>query len=259
MNDPGRGVGEQQFSIAKRGTALIEEDVHIARRTMEHASPGGVTPLIPHMQEIRNNLLALETELRNNGTKVVLVLATDGLPTSDRGIFDDSVRQQFVESLRALEGLPIWIVVRLCTDDDDVVQFWNSLDGQLELNLDVLDDFVSEAKEVHEHNPWINYGLPLHRMREMGVHHRLFDLLDERPLSKDELRDFARLLLGDGVMDGVPHPEENWRGFYNHVSKLVAAEHKTWNPITRHSEPWIDLHRLSKDYGDGGGGWFSFF
>ena len=254
LNDPGRSAGEQQFSVAERGPSLIDEDLAVAQQTMINASPGGVTPLVPHLQEVRNNVLALEPDLRKNGTKVVLVMATDGIPTNNRGLSDSVVKQQFVEALRAFEGLPVWVVVRLCTDEEEVVDFWNSLDEQLELSLEVLDDFASEAAEVHEHNKWLNYGLPLHRMREMGFHNRLFDLLDERKLDKGELREFFRLLFGDGKMDGVTDPELDWKSFYHDISKLTEKEEKTWNPLTRRVQPWIDLKQLKKDYG---GGWFS--
>ncbi|KAL7566986.1 hypothetical protein ACA910_019915 [Epithemia clementina (nom. ined.)] len=259
LNDPGRRAGvEQQFSIAQRGPALIEDDIAVAKQTMENTSPSGVTPLIPHLQQVRDNILALRPTLLENGTKVALVLATDGIPTNERGVADAGVTQQFVESLRALQGLPVWIVVRLCTDEEDVVQFWNSLDGQLELSLEVLDDFASEAAEVQAHNTWLNYGLPLHRMREMGFHHSLFDLLDERPLSKLELRDFFQLLFGNERMMEVPDPEVDWRRFYTCVSNLVGQEQRTWNPITKRVEPWIDLQQLGRMYG-GGSSWWSWF
>lgn len=256
LNDPGRSAGKQQFSIAERGPVNIDSDIAIARQTMENTSPSGVTPLTPHLEQVRNDIFAMKSELENNGTKVALVLATDGLPTDNQGISDARVKKQFVESLRAMQGLPVWLVVRLCTDEDEVVEFWNSLDGQLELSLEVLDDFVSEAEEIHKFNPWLNYGLPLHRMREMGFHNSLLDLLDERKLSKSELLEFFRLLLGEGKLDGVPSPDENWNSFYNAISKLLKKEKKTWNPVTKKNEPWIDLDRLRKGYH--GSSWFFF-
>ena len=253
LNDPGRIAGPQQFSIAERGDQHIDEDLAIAQSTMMNTSPSGVTPLVSHLHEIRSNIVALEPNLRNDGTKVVLVLATDGLPTDNRGMSDGSSKRQFVDALKSLEGLPVWIVIRLCTDNEDVVEYYNSLDEQLELSLEVLDDFSGEAEEVYERNKWLNYGLPLHRMREMGFHNRLFDLLDERKLSKDELREFFRILFGDNLMDGVPDPEADWKTFVSDVTRLVANEKKTWNPVHKRMEPWIDMKRLKKDYGPG---WF---
>ena len=167
---------------------------------------------------------------------------------SERGISDRFVQQEFVQALRMLEGLPVWIVVRLCTDEDEVVEFWNNLDGQLELSLEVLDDFVAEAKEIREHNAWLNYGLPLHRMREMGFYSKLFDLLDERTLAKDELRDFFRLLFGAGARDGVPDPEASWSDFVTAMERCNRRAGQTWNPVTRRMESWIDVRNLRSTY-----------
>jgi hypothetical protein len=44
----------------------------------------------------------------------------------------------------------------MCKDDDKVVEFYNDLDGQLELSMEVIDNFVGEAKEVTGENPWLN-------------------------------------------------------------------------------------------------------
>lgn len=118
--------------------------------------------------------------------------------------------KEFKNALHSLEGLPVWLVIRLCTNDEDVVEFYNNIDGQLEFSLDVLDDFLAEAKEVYEHNKWLNYALPLHRMREMGFYHNLFDLIDERPYTKDELPAFFQILYGPDVLDTTQKSIQSW-------------------------------------------------
>ena len=43
------------------------------------------------------------------------------------------------------------LVVRLCTDEDAAVNFWNEADAEEELPLDVLDDIVAEVY-THTHD-----------------------------------------------------------------------------------------------------------
>ena len=57
-----------------------------------------------------------------------MVIATDGKPTDgDLG-----------EMLQTFKNLPVWIVVRLCTDNDKVVDYWNDLDGTLLCHVDAV-------------------------------------------------------------------------------------------------------------------------
>jgi hypothetical protein len=50
------------------------------------------------------------------------------------------------------------------TDDVKVVDYWNNIDKQLELEMDVLDDLHQDASQVHTHNGWLSYGDELHRL-----------------------------------------------------------------------------------------------
>jgi hypothetical protein len=252
LNDPGRMAGPQQFSIGENGPSMIDEELAVALQTMQNATPSGVTPLAEHVREIRANIVAMQEQLINTGQKCCIVLATDGLPSNTQGITDSSSRAEFQSALRSLEGLPVWIVIRLCTDEESVVDFYNNLDSQLELSLEVIDDFSGEAKEVYEHNKWLNYALPLHRIREMGFSHKLFDLLDERPLSLDELRQFFFLLFGPDRFDGVPDPQLDFKSFIKHLSAIVKEEPYEWNPISHKMGPWVDVKQLEKKYGNGG-------
>jgi len=250
MNDPGKMTGPQQFSIGERGPDSIPEDVNLALNTIRAASPIGVTPLSDHVREIRENVMAMRDALMQQGQRVVIVLATDGLPSNNYGVSNSGTLKEFKDCLRSLEGLPVWIVVRLCTDEDQVVDFYNDLDCELELSLEVIDDFVGEAEEIYEYNKWLNYALPLHRIREMGFSHKLFDLLDERALTKDELRQFFLLMFGEASLDGTPDPQIDWEGFLKCIDRIANREKKQWNPMKKRMTPWVDTKRLNSVYGD---------
>ena len=43
-------------------------------------------------------------------------------------------------------------------------------------------------------NPWINYGDPLHKLREFGASIKEFDLLDESALSSEQMRVMCAML-----------------------------------------------------------------
>ena len=55
------------------------------------------------------------------------------------------------EAMRPLQQLPVWVVIRICTDEDKMVDYWNTVDGEIELNMDVIDDPRGEAQEIHQY------------------------------------------------------------------------------------------------------------
>jgi len=250
LNDPFVTAGAKEFEIGTKGEGLIPSDVSNAMNIMSKVRPHGCTPLTDHINEIHASIIAMKDSLQPEGKRVVVVLATDGLPTNAVGQTNQIIRDQFVQSLRGLEGLPVWLVVRLSTDEEDVVDFYNGLDEQLELSMDVLDDFCGEAAEIYEHNPWLNYGLPLHRLREMGFHDRVLDMIDERALTHGEVRDFCLLLFGVDRCDGLADPGTDWDEFLERIQTLLEGEELQWNPMKKKMMPWINLKKLSKHYGD---------
>lgn len=141
-------------------------------------SPSGATPLCRHIREVTAKISELAPQLISRGQRAVLVIATDG----------ESSDGNLAETLRLLQGLPVWIVVRLCTNDDRIVDYWNNIDNELELDIDVLDDFIGEANEINALNGFLTYGEPLHRIRELGLSVKEFDLLDEARLSPEQVQ-----------------------------------------------------------------------
>lgn len=245
--NPDRG-SMKSFSVAVRGDEKIDEDVSIGKEYINLVEPKGTTPLARHVIEIRDQIIGLVQNNVLQGKRVAIIIATDGLPTNRHGDSRPEERKQFVKALKSLEGLPIWIVIRLCTDNDEVVDFYNELDSKLEYSIEVLDDFQAEGREIKYMNPWINYCFALHRCREMGYKHRMFDLLDERVLSKDEMRMFCILLFGEDEFDGVPDPVVNWKGFSQAIKEMANKE-KPQISSTRKIKPMISVAKLNRIYG----------
>ena len=157
----------QRFSVCEFDSEYAPSEVENAVDAMTKIKPGGVTPLTERVLEIQEQVSGMAHDLTECGKQVAIILATDGLPTDQKGRGGKGAMDEFVEALRSLEGLPVWLVIRLCTDEDDVCEFYNNLDAQLELSLEVLDDYIGEAKEVYAKNPWLCYGLPINRCREL--------------------------------------------------------------------------------------------
>jgi hypothetical protein len=246
LNPPGGPHVPMQFSVAEHGAANIPLDIRKAQDAMQACQPQGPTPLSHRLVEIREKIVAIAPRLFANGQKVVVVLATDGIPTDELGGTSPEAAREFVQVLRSLQNLPVWLVVRLCTDDEETRQFYNSLDTELEIPLEVLDDFVAESMEVTKQNSWLNYGLSLHRCREMGTQHRLFDLLDERQLNRDEVKEFLEILFGPASLEFAPDVHTDWKGFIKVVTRLVKQHPQEWNPRTKKNEPWVDVKKLEK-------------
>mmetsp|Transcript_51944 Transcript_51944/g.52349 ORF Transcript_51944/g.52349 Transcript_51944/m.52349 type:complete len:224 (+) Transcript_51944:2010-2681(+) len=216
---------------------------------MNKIIPDGLTPLTDHINQIRESILAMVPELMPRSQKVAVIIATDGIPSDSREN-EQLASDNFIQALCSLEGLPVQIVVRLCTTDAKVVKFYSDLGRELQLSMEVLNDFHDEAQEVFVHNSWLNYALPIHRCREIGFHEELFHLLDERPLTKAELGEFCTLLFGKEHFRYAPDPCLDWMGFTNEVERMLSMEARQWNPLTHTMTPLLNLVRMDQIHGD---------
>lgn len=202
-----------------------------------NSSPSGKTPLCRHIREVTQKIKDLMPQLVSMSQRACLIISTDG-ESSDGDIRD---------AMRPLMGLPVWVVVRLCTNESRIVEYWNRLDNELELELEVLDDLSGEAREIFYKNYWLTYGEPLQRMREFGTNLKEIDLLDENRLSSEQMKAVITMILG-GEAQSLPYPEENWDRFIEVVTALNDAQPQTWCPIKKKLQPWIKMNKLRNMY-----------
>ena len=204
-------------------------------------SPGGQTPICAQINEVVRKIQEMDDLLRNNNQTAAVIICTDGVST------DGDV----ATAMKPLQDLPVWVVVRLCTDDDELIEYWNNIDGELELEMDVLDDIKGEAIEVKTANPWLHYGEALHRLREFGASIKEMDLIDEAALSSEQMAVIAAVLSGTGNVRDLPHPDEDFDSFCSEIKKNSTEDKWIYDPIIERPTPWIDMKELQKMYGSG--------
>lgn len=202
-------------------------------------SPSGGTPLCKHIGEVKQKINALIPKLKELNERASLIICTDGEPS------DGDIKA----ALNSLQGLPVDIVIRLCTNEDNIVEFWNSIDKQLEVTMDILDDWSNEAAEIYKINNWVNYSLPIQRFRECGVSLKEFDLLEESKLTPENLRRFLIALMGNG---DLPNPVVNWAAFITEVDREVKSYDPLFNPVTKRREGLVNVAKIKSSYGPGG-------
>lgn len=262
LNDP--LTVPQQLGVATSTQVVLEEEIN-RLSDLTKLRPGGQGTLTSHLREVVNAIKAVPRHMLDNRS-IAVVFVTDSLPTSDNGKSGNQAVAEFLDILQGLEGWPVWFVIRLSTDEQAVVDFYGDLDNEMfnieksdithtGLHLDVLDDFVSEAKEVAKHNPWLNYAYPLHLCRESAVNFPVFDALNDRPLMHDELAKFICLLFDRKTQafmeQPLPNPKTEYKAFREEVQQLLQKNASLWNPIKKRIMPWIDVPVMDQIYSNG--------
>ena len=64
----------------------------------------------------------------------------------------------------------MFVVIRLCTNESTVIKYWDEIDGQLELDIDVLDDLIGEGDQVTYIFTYSTYIYMLYNMH-ISIHY----------------------------------------------------------------------------------------
>lgn len=192
----------------------------------------GMTPLCRELNEIINEIKPIAEKLRNERKFASITISTDGEAS------DGDLRVPFAE----LKNLPVKITLRLCTNEDKVVNYWNAIDKDLEMNFDTVDDYVSEAKELQKVNTWFTYGLPMHRAREYGLTTSEIDKLDENRINNDSIIVVSRIIFGkDNIHDKCSFTNDQIKelnkNFNFKVLNILTGQQEYWVKETAMIEP----------------------
>lgn len=228
----------------------VEEQVAAVQTLLDNTRPRGPTPVTEMLRRIREQLQPQAMELARNGQQVIVVLVTDGLPSPDgRRIDHDALIQ---ELRRYSMDLPAHLVVRLCTDDDKVADFYNQVDAEVELQLEIVDDMRGEAQECYQAgNRFVVYSELLQLLREGGTFLKILDLVDERRFEPMEVALFCQLIVRKPDDPPLPtDPNEFCVELQRQLSKcedVYDVLYQRWGPPLRFNE--VEKAVLSKGRG----------
>ncbi|CAF1280549.1 unnamed protein product [Adineta ricciae] len=103
--------------------------------------PTGPTPIVRILRYVLR-----EKQLEIQERKLLILIATDGVPTNEHGQQDiKSFEYALRYDRKPVQRVPVTIIA--CTDDNDCIGYLNDWDKKIP-NLDVADDYRSEKKEI---------------------------------------------------------------------------------------------------------------
>lgn len=228
--------GQDIFRIDQK-TGNPQHQLESMESKLRNSRPGGGTPLSERLEDLRRRLQASKQALLEGNRKVLLTIATDGLPSGPRETFIHTIR-------RMTQELPIFIVIRLCTDDDNVAGFYDAVDKEVELPLDIVDDLRGEAVNIYRLNPWLTYSPVLHTIREAGTLSKVFDFMDERTLTSAEVALCAQLILQKASTGSMPAYPRQPEAFLAAVDKDLLSAPVVYDGRTGRMNPPLNVKAL---------------
>jgi len=225
MVNPQEGV---DFCRVDARVGIPDLQIQALQHLLSATFPTGGTPLATLLEQMLPRLKAKYPI--GAGQKFSVTLVTDGVPNEPK--------QYFVQALRRFGcELPVQLTIRLCTDEDAVTEFYDSVDREIEFALDIVDDLMGEARNVYRQNPWITYSVFLHTVREAGTLTKLFDFIDERPLTAME----AALYLQYCVFPSNVACPRDPKQFVEVLQRYLSDAPRVFDIRTRSLRPPVDF------------------
>ena len=179
----------------------------------------GNTPLDEITEYFTTSLKSFIDKEHYHQIPICYNILTDGIP---------NCKLRFENRLKNLsKNYNIFLVINLCTDDEDIIDYYNDLDKTIgnELSgMDVIDDLETEQKEVMcAGNNFITYSNEIHICRMAGCYSIISDLLDEEPLKLFYINKLCKELVG--CPKDLPH----WENRVEYIQQLNSLNSNVYD------------------------------
>ena len=135
-----------KFSLCCGSPEDAPDEVSRLKSALKHATlMQDRCPLSARVHKIGKIISDMAPALHASDHKVTVVICTQGLPTDEHGASSKHVQHEFWSELKALSKLPVKLIVRLCTDNQEVMNAYKKLNCRIE-SIDVLDDYWGEVR-----------------------------------------------------------------------------------------------------------------
>lgn len=164
------------FSTLNTGSVEINPDSTKTQKDYQNEfsqitrTTNGATPLLADLESLKEHM-------KQTPGKKFLVIYSDGVSS------DGDITNVLIE----IQKMNVNIVIRLCTDEQSVVDYWEQLDAIPELKLDIIDSYEDEKISIAKKNPSLNYTYHFHRLREFGLTMGEIEKLDEISLTEGQI------------------------------------------------------------------------
>lgn len=209
----------------------------LRKALLQSSNIRGTTPLDRVTQYFRNSL---EDIVGNVKHPICYNIITDGEP-NDKLSFERQIRQ-------LCQRFQIFLVINLCTDNDDIINYYNDLDTTIgnELSgMDVLDDLESEANEVWQvGNRFITYSLEIHICRMAGCFSVISDWMDEIQLDVHYVDKLIREITGTTERLDITRYQTSSNEYFAYIDSLNNRHPPVYDIRTKQFTPIINKYWL---------------
>ena len=169
--------------IVGQSKSIEDEFTRVA--ALLSSEPSGQTPICAQLNKIVRKVKKMEGRLRKSNRNALIFVMTDG--TSSDG--------DVANALRPLVGFPVQIIIKIFTDEKEIIDYWHEVNSNLNLDITILKNVKDVAGACARKNSWLTYGEPLLLLRGFGVKIPGLDVMSYRQLNRDRIKDVCHILL----------------------------------------------------------------